>query len=339
MYEGFGPSLAGEKLLEQHNIKISEETLRKWMIESNLWTPRKNRTAIHKTRMRRPCFGELIQADGSPHRWFGDDGPMVNLTVLIDDATSTITSLFFSETETLDGYFIALERHLQRYGRPRALYTDHASIFYHKKNIKPTHMQRALKELDIELILANSPQAKGRIERANRTLQDRLVKEMRLRGITTIEAANAYIPEFIEKYNERFSKEPMSDYNAHRSTDGYDLEKILCRHETRRINGSASFHFNGVVYQVQGISEIRRLNKRKIELCLSRTGTLRAFLDEREIKVTPLSELIEPIRELSHREILSWDSRKVRSVPVTHPWKADFHRRQITKVISTNRRP
>lgn len=324
MYEGFGPRFASEKLLERHGIELSSETLRKWMIENSLWVPRRSRVKVHKTRMRRPSFGELIQTDGSPERWFGDDGPMLNLTIMIDDATSKITGGHFSEAEDLNSYFIVLEQHLKQYGRPRGLYVDRASTFYNKNKSKPTQMQRALKALDIELIFANSPQAKGRVERANRTLQDRLIKEMRLRGIKTIDAANAYLADFIEQHNRQFGKEPMSAFNAHRPVDEYDLKKILCRKEVRILNGSGEFHFNNVTYQVQGIKEIRRLNKQKIELCLSRAGEVRAFLGNRELEITSLSEIIDPVPELSRKEALAWRPRKSRLVPVTHPWKRGY---------------
>ena len=129
-YEGFGPTLAAEKLLELDGLKVSSETARQWMMENHLWIPRKKRAKIHMPRLRRPCFGELIQADGSPHHWFGPDEPEANATVFIDDATSTITGLYFSATETFDGYLSAFEQHLNQYGRPLAVYTDHSTIFH-----------------------------------------------------------------------------------------------------------------------------------------------------------------------------------------------------------------
>ena len=326
-YEGFGPTFAAEKIEERQGWSVNAETLRLWMIDTHIWVPRKQRTVIHSPRQRRACFGELIQADGSHHRWFGDDGPMVNLCVFIDDATSTITGLRFSAAETLDSYFETLEQHLKRYGRFRALYVDKASMFRGKHGM--THMQRALKTLDIELILANSPQAKGRVERANRTLQDRLLKELKLREIKTIEQANEFLPEFIESSNEKFSKKPMSEFDAHRPLEGYDLERVLSRYETRTLLSSAIFQFNNTMYQVQGISELRRLKGKEVEVRVTANGTMRVFLGNREIRVIPLSEVLEEARpvELSHKEVVCWEfQRKRRPVPVSHPWKADYHR-------------
>ena len=322
-YEGFGPTLAAEKLFELEGLKISEETVRLWMIEHRLWVPRKIKCNIHPPRLRRPCFGELVQADGSPHHWFGPDYPEANATVLIDDATSMITGLYFSNTETLEGYFQGLEQHLSQYGRPLALYTDHTTIFHCAKGTEKTQAHRALDKLGIELILASTPQAKGRVERVNRTLQDRLVKEFRLRGIHTIEQANAYAVEFVKKHNENFSKKPMSACDAHRSLEGYDLERILCRREERSLNSSAIFQFNKVHYQIQGIFEYRRLNKQKVEIRITRAGKMRVFLKDKEVPVLSLCEVLEQPIELNRKEVLKWAptaSRGHKPGP-KHPWR------------------
>jgi transposase len=294
-YEGFGPTFIQEKLEELDGIRLSTETIRSWMLAANLWSPKVRRIKVHLPRDRRPCFGELIQGDGSHHRWFGEDLPMANLTVLIDDATGILTALYFSETETLVGYFQALEQHLGRYGRPRAIYTDRHAVFEARDGKGETQMQRALKELDIQLILALSPQAKGRVERANRTLQDRLVKEMALRGIKTIEEANKFANTFMEIWNKKFSKEPMSSFDAHRSLEGYDLPRILSRKETRTLLVDLSFQFNGDFYSVQGLSDPRRNQGRKIELRLSKEGDLRAFLDDAEVQIVKGCRMVEPV--------------------------------------------
>jgi hypothetical protein len=326
-YEGFGPTLAAEKLLEIEGLKVSNETIRQWMIKNHLWFSRKKRIKLHSPRMRRACFGELIQADGSPHHWFGEDKPEVNATVFIDDATGIITGLFFSETETLEGYFKAFEQHLKRYGRPRALYTDKYAVFRSPKGKGTTQMQIALKELDIELILANSPQAKGRVERANRTLQDRLAKELHLKNIKTIEEANEYAAEYLEIYNKKFSKKPMSEYDAHQSLEGYDLFRILCRKEERSLNLSGIFQFNKVHYQIQGISELRRLNRKKVEIRLNEEK-MRVFLANEEIQVLPLNQIMEQPRELNRKELINWQPKEIK---ITHPWKMRANRETIKK--------
>lgn len=326
-YEDFGPTFAAEKLLEIEGLQVSNETLRQWMIENHLWVPRKKRIKKHLPRHRRPYFGELIQCDGSPHRWFGEEKPEANATVFIDDATGVITGLFFSPTETLEGYFKALEQHLRKYGRPRALYTDKCTVFRSPKGAGKTQMQIALQELEVELILANSPQAKGRVERSNRTLQDRLTKELRLRGIRSIKEANEYAGEFVERYNKKFSKKPMSDFDAHRSLEGYDLQRILCRREERSLNLSGIFQFNKVHYQVQGISELRRLNRKRIEIRIN-DEKMRVFLENQEIQVLALNEIMGQPPELERKELIGWNPRKYR-VKATHPWKMALHRETI----------
>lgn len=200
-YADFGPTLACEKLTAHHGHRISVETLRQWMIADNLWQPRQRRAArTHQRRLRRPCFGELVQIDGSPHDWFEGRGPRCTLLVFIDDATSRLLALRFVPAETTQDYMEVLAQYLDDWGRPAAMYSDKHSIFrinhpHHEGEI--TQFSRALKALDTETIHTNTPQAKDRVERANQTLPDRLVKELCLRGITDLESANAFLPTFI----------------------------------------------------------------------------------------------------------------------------------------------
>lgn len=223
-YHGFGPTFASEKLKELENLNINRETLRQWMIDQGLWKGRSRKKArIHQSRERRPQFGELVQIDGSHHDWFEGRAPKCCLLVFVDDATSKILGLCFFEQETTLGYMKVVQQHLESYGRPIAYYSDKHSIFRTTREecvdgrFTDTPLERALRELRIELICAHSSQAKGRVERANQTLQDRLIKELRLRKISSIEAANAYAPEFMAYYNQRFGVEPASDEDAHLS--------------------------------------------------------------------------------------------------------------------------
>src|SRR5471030_2900917 len=221
-YEDFGPTLACEKLRECHGIDLAVETVRTLMMASGLWIPRKQRPPkIHQPRNRRSCLGELIQIDGSDHRWFEERAPACTLLVFIDDATGRLMALHFTQTESTFSYFEALSKYLDVHGKPVAFYSDKASVFYVKRRSETagkgvTQFGRVLYELNIDSWCANSSQAKGRVERANLTLQDRLVKELRLRGICSREAANAYAPRFIADFNKRFAKAPKSDFNAHR---------------------------------------------------------------------------------------------------------------------------
>ncbi len=211
-YGDFGPTLAAEKLHERHEHRLSAETLRQWMIADGLWQPKsRKRARIHPRRPRRPCRGELVQIDGSPHDWFEGRGPRCTLIVFIDDAAGELMALRFAPAETTWAYMQTLQAYLNQHGRPVALYSDKHSIFrinHPEHEGELTQFSRALKTLDIAPIHANTPQAKGRVERANQTLQDRLVKEMRLRAISDIDTANTFLPAFIEHYNQRFAVAP-----------------------------------------------------------------------------------------------------------------------------------
>ena len=231
-YIDFGPTFLGEKLLENHDITVSKETLRQLMVAENLWqTKRRKEAKVHQMRERRSRFGELSQIDGSPHDWFEGRGDKCCLIVFIDDATSRIVSLRFEETETTAAYFKAAKTYVTQYGLPMAFYSDKHGIF--RVNMpncdSETQFGRAARELGIEIICAHSPQAKGRVERSNQTFQDRLVKEMRLLGISDIEAANAYLPEFRQKHNTKFAVEPKSNNDAHVKLIGDEnLDLIFC---------------------------------------------------------------------------------------------------------------
>ena len=219
-YIDFGRTFAAEKLAEDHGLKVSRETLRKWMQNAEIWLSRKQWRTFHQPRLRREAFGELIQIDGSDHHWFEDRGPRCTLLVFIDDATSTLMQLRFVTSESTFSYFEALDLYLAAHGRPVALYSDKHSVFRvanqsAKSGHGVTQFGRALNALNIEILCANSSQAKGRVERANRTLQDRLVKELRLAGISDREAANAFLPGFTDRYNTKFAKVPRRADNLH----------------------------------------------------------------------------------------------------------------------------
>lgn len=277
-YNDFSPTFAHEKRTGQHGLIFSVETLRQWMMQEAIWQgkPRK-RITVHQRRPRRSRFGELIQIDGSPHDWFEGRAPDCTLIVFIDDATSRLTALRFVPAETTQAYMEALADHLERYGRPVAIYSDKHSIFRvnHKDHEGAlTQFSRALRTVDIEPIQANTPQAKGRVERANQTLQDRLVKEMRLQNINTIEQANGFLPSFIEDYNQRFAVEPRSPENAHRSVlhSQQDLDLILSRHHKRKLSKNLTIQFKNTEYQLTGQGQGYRLRGAGITVCESFQG-------------------------------------------------------------------
>ncbi|MEO6909051.1 MAG: ISNCY family transposase [Abditibacteriaceae bacterium] len=224
-YRDFGPTLANEKLAELHGIQLSVESTRQLMIRAGYWRTQKGgAVCAHPMRERRARFGELIQIDGSPHDWFEGRAEYCTLLVFIDDATGRLTQLRFTPAETTLGYMRVLHDHILAHGVPAALYSDKHSIF--RINAKgadgeaETQFSRAARELGIECIHAHSPQAKGRVERANQTLQDRLVKEMRLAGINGMDSANAWLPGYIADYNRRFAVVPKDASDAHLAYPG-----------------------------------------------------------------------------------------------------------------------
>lgn len=253
-YHDFGPTFACEKLIEKHKLKVSRETLRSWMIEAELWVPRRQRKKVYQPRNRRACFGELIQIDGSDHEWFEDRAPRCTLLVFVDDATSQLTELRFVETESAFDYMASTRRHVERYGKPVAFYSDRHSVF-HVANKQAnggsgvTQFGRALSELNIDIICANSSQAKGRVERANLTLQDRLVKEMRLANVCDRDAGNQFLEQFRLDYNQRFGKPPGSTHDAHRPLrPGDDMDRIFTWQVTRKVSMNLTLRYERALY-------------------------------------------------------------------------------------------
>src|ERR1700674_2601850 len=261
-YADFGATLAAEHLA-QDGLRVSRETLRKWMIQQQLWRPRRQRVkAVHVWRERRACFGELVMQDSSPFRWLEDRGPACQLIALIDDATSRIWARFAEHDSTQEN-LQTLGGWLRRYGRPVAHYTDRNSIF---RTTRPaqwaeqlrgdparTQFGRALNELGIAWIAAQSPQAKGRIERLFETLQDRLVKEMRLAGIDTLEAANRFLElHFIPEWERRFTVAPRKSRNAHRPLGPeHRLEQILSVRVARQVAQDHTVSWEGTRWGVR----------------------------------------------------------------------------------------
>lgn len=241
-YPDFGPTFAAEKLLERHGLRVSCETLRHWMLDAGIWFSRQQRRSFHQPRLRREAYGELVQIDGSEHRWFEDRGEACTLLVFIDDATGQLMQLRFAASESAASYFEALEGYLTSHGCPVAFYSDRNSVFRVAKadargGQGMTQFGRALAELNIEILCANSSQAKGRVERVNRTLQDRLVKELRLAGISDMTAGNAFLPGFITRFNDRFAVIPARPENLHRPLNMplARLRDILCHREQRYV--------------------------------------------------------------------------------------------------------
>jgi transposase len=257
-YRDFGPTLTNEKLSELHDIQVSVESTRQMMIQAGYWRIKKGGTiCTHPMRERRARFGELIQIDGSPHDWFEGRGEYCTLLVFIDDASGRLTQLHFTKTETTLGYMRVLHDHIRAYGAPAALYSDRHSIFHiNAKDANAeaeTQFARATRELGIECIPANTPQAKGRVERANQTLQDRLVKEMRLAGINDMHSANAWLPGYIADYNRRFAVAPKDTADAHLAYSGTaeELARTLSVQVTRTLSKNLSCQYENQLLQIE----------------------------------------------------------------------------------------
>lgn len=257
LVKGFGPTLMAEKLEEIKAIRLSKETVRKMMIEAGVWKAKvKKKAEPHYARPRRMHWGELVQIDGSEHAWLEDRGPKATLLVFVDDATSQILEAEFVPEESFFSYGNLCQRYFREHGLPQAFYSDRFSVFRvnRRDNLRyepVTQFQRAVSALGIELICANSPQAKGRVERANQTLQDRLVKEMRLLGISDYEQANAFLPQFIRAYNRKFAVSPASSLDFHQPLDDtLDLPFLFSIHDFRKVTKTLQIHYAGNTYQI-----------------------------------------------------------------------------------------
>lgn len=334
-YFDFGPTLALEKLKENHGAALSRETLRKAMIKEGLWRPKKKRAlVVHQTRKRREKEGELVQMDGSPHPWFEKRGPYCTLLVFVDDATGKLKLLRFVPAETTMGYFAAVGDYLTLYGKPVALYIDKHGIFRintqragvaaTSDSTGLTQFGRAMRELGITPIFANSPEAKGRVEKANETLQDRLVKEMRLRGISTMEAGNAYLPEFQANYNRRFSVLAANPDDAHRPLlPSEHPEEILLVKETRKLSRNLEFCYQNKLYQVKTKRPPYSLRHAPILVTEDKNGTVAAYYRSQKLEIT-IAEKFSYLKVADTKEIYQEVEKIIRTPLIpreNHPWR------------------
>ena len=250
-YSDYGPTLFSEKLEEHHQITVSRHTVTRWLKKEHLYIAQRERRRHRRKRERRSGIGELIQLDGSIHDWFEGRGSACCLIVMIDDASSR-QYLRFATSESTESVLSCMRGYIERYGIPSAIYTDHGSVYY--DNAKPerlTQYGRVLECLNIHAIYANSPQAKGRVERSNRTLQDRLLKELREQNISTIAEANSFIENnFLDRHNQRFSQ-PEGLPDVHRSSKGIDLERIFCYQTSRCVNYDYTVSLNASFLQIE----------------------------------------------------------------------------------------
>ena len=327
-YADFSPTFASEKLREREGLVINRETLRQWMIEAGLWRAKGRRACrIHQQRPRRSQRGELVQIDGSPHDWFEERGERCCLIVFIDDATSELLALHFEPTETTEGYFKAARKHIAANGLALAYYSDKHSIFRVPVKEADTgtgesQFGRAMRELGINLICANSPQAKGRVEKANGTLQDRLVKELRLRNISDIDSANAYLPEFMADYNRRFAKTPVNPVDAHRKTVPKDesLDLIFTHQCTRQLSKNLELSYQNKIYQIQTSTPCYTMRRAKVTVCDNLAGNISLLYKDRLLpyQVFDKQNQRQPVVPAKQ---LDAHIRKGHKPKKNHPWR------------------
>jgi hypothetical protein len=329
-YYDFGPTLANEKLFEVDKIKIGIQTLRNWLMEDGLWRVSRQCKKYRQWRERKHYFGEMVQLDGSHHSWFEERGPKCVLESYIDDATGDKYGWFYEYEGTMPA-FDSLKRYIKRNGIPNSIYLDKHSTY--KSTKKPTiedelnnreflsQFERAVKELGIVVIHANSPQAKGRIERSFRTDQDRLVKEMRLRNISTIKEANKFLKSYWSKHNKRFAVKPFKEGDMHRSVPkGMDLDIILCKKTERSLRNDFTIVHNKKLYQI-----LDKQAGKKVTVEEQISGAMHITYKGSRLKYEHIA--VQPVKEKSKSK-----PRKINSPSMDHPWKrASYDRLMIEK--------
>ena len=298
-YEGFGPTLASEKLSEEDHLIVDHNTLRCWLIEENLWHRQRKRSPYRQRRECRAQFGELVQMDGSIHDWL-EEGRHRCLLNMVDDAT-TKTLSHLESGETTRCAFITLWKWIKRYGIPLALYVDFKNVYISPKNI--SHFQRACKKLGIRIIKAHSPQAKGRVERNHAVYQDRFVKELRLKQVKTVEKANQVLEGgFIDKLNLKFEKLPRNPESAHRPLNGIDLNQIFCWEYERQVQHDWTFSFKNKCYQIKKPYGCTVRPKEKVCVRVHLDKSISIWYKEEQLTITELVERPRVIKLLQKKE-------------------------------------
>lgn len=269
IYYDFGPTLLSETLKKRHNLTISVETLRQWMVQSNRWFIHHKRKSYRQKRDRKPHFGMMIQIDGSSHDWFQGRAPKCTAIVGIDDATSELLFVELHKAESTESLMTVMKKYIEKYGRPGSIYVDYHSVYSvnlnNKERVKITQFARAMKELDIKIIYARSPQAKGRVERVHRILQDHLVKMLRIENISNIDAANEYIKKiYLSEHNNKFSVRNEQHVDLHRSAIAYDLKDIFSIKSIRQLANDYTILYKKRILQLSRTQRVRIYPKDEI---------------------------------------------------------------------------
>lgn len=324
-YWDYGPTLFSEMLEKYHNIPLNRETARRWLREEAITTSIRKKRPHRRKRERRSCYGELIQADGSHHDWFEGRGAECCLINFIDDATGKVY-LKFAISENTHDLLLSMWEYVKSMGIPRSIYVDRGSVYYAEGKL--TDFGRAMKEMGVEIIYAKSPQAKGRVERSNRTLQDRLIKALRREGISNIAEANKYLQKkFIKEFNKRFALE-MKVPDVHRATKGYKLKEIFCFKTSRQVRNDYTINLSGGYIQLlKGVAPLPR-PKQNVIVSKFLNGELHIFFNGQELNFKELDgkpvkksyKIIKPAKEHPFRKM----NRRL---------KSDKRRRYLTAAL------
>ena len=317
-YQGFGPTLASEKLSELDGIRVNDETLRKWLIDSGDWQKVRKGRKHHQWRERKHHFGEMIQIDGSHHDWFEGRGPKCVFMGYIDDATGKVIGHFYE----YEGTYPAMDsfrRYINKYGLPVSVYLDKHTTYKSPEKTALTgteellsQFERAMQELGVRVIHAHSPQAKGRIERLFKTLQDRLIKEMRLRGIKSIDEANKFLQEYLPRYNRKFAVSAKEKADLHRDIPkDIKLDHILCLKTERVVRNDSTVAYNSKLYQLKD-----KVKTTKVVIVETFNGSLVILAENKDVNFEEITE--RPKKMHRPKRI---QSRKPIMPAANHPWR------------------
>ncbi len=325
-YEDYGPTLASEKLTEHYQIHISKETIRQWMHEANIRQVKAAKElTLHQPRHKRSTMGELVQMDGSVHDWFEGRGPKCTLLVLIDDATSCFLQLRFVKAETTFDYFDTVKNYLVEHGKPSAFYVDKHNVF--KVNHPEaklgdgfTQFGRALESLDITIINANSPQAKGRVERANRTLQDRLIKDLRYHNISTMEQGNEFLRTYLVAHNKRFGKVPKLEGNAHvplTDKEKLSLDRTFTIQSIRKISKQLTISFKKSLFMIKNQRHPRSMIGKSITVSESSNGEIKLYYGNNTLEYETIRKYDFQERVMGIRQMHEFLNQRMTNQPIS----------------------
>lgn len=337
-YPDFGPTFANEKLFEIDKIKIGDQTLRNWLIEDGAWQVTHKRRKYRRWRERKHRFGQMTQVDGSHHDWLEERGPECVLMGHIDDATSKRFARFYKYEGTLP-FMDSFKRYIKRYGIPQSVYIDRHTTY--KSTAKPsiedelnnreplTQVGRALEELEVEVIYAQSAPAKGRVERSFKTFQDRLIKELRLKKINTIDQANRFLEGYLPRFNKRFSVQPIEKGDFHRPLPkGINLDKILCKKTERTLRNDFTVAHDKKLYQV-----LERINAKKVIVEERTNGRMLIVHKEKPLKYKQITQRPKQ-QEEKPKYIVAMVKKEPYRPPADHPFKGPMFKARYPHIKS-----